>query len=212
MSPAAAAWLVFLNLPTTTTAGNVFSLQLEAEDQFNNLDTNYNSTANLVSSNAQAGFPNPVSFQRGVAGSNLFAVLKTAGSQTFTATDTTTSSITGGAIVFVNPGPSLTLLSRLQVPPRAETRPAHHRADRDRPGFLQQHRANIYRHCPFLQHRRRGHIANGYHAQQRQRQLCLQFANGGQPNRQHHRCGEQLDRGDQQRNLGQSRRTPRTLS
>src|SRR5207245_1992475 len=62
-------------------------------DQFNNTDTGYTGTVHFTSSDGQAVLPSNSSLSNGTG--TFSATLETAGSQTITATDTLTASITG---------------------------------------------------------------------------------------------------------------------
>src|SRR5262249_6915553 len=71
---------------------------VRAVDAYGNVATSYAGTVTFSSSDAQAGLPSAYTFTTGAGGDNgvhtFSATLKTAGSQSITATDTTTSSIT----------------------------------------------------------------------------------------------------------------------
>jgi hypothetical protein len=83
-----------VNAPGTTTAGNPFIVVVTAENQFNSPVTTYNGTVRFSSSDSQALVSAPlVPFANGVG--FFAATLKTAGNQTITAFDATTSSMTG---------------------------------------------------------------------------------------------------------------------
>jgi hypothetical protein len=78
------------------TAGNVGSVTVTAEDAYGNVATGYTGTVEITSSDAQAVLPSNYQFTASDAGTHVFSVtLKTAGSQSITATDTQTSSIIG---------------------------------------------------------------------------------------------------------------------
>jgi len=65
-------------------------------DAYGNLVTGYRGTVRFSSSDSQAGLPSSYTFTAADNGVHTFsATLKTAGSQSLTATDTATSSITG---------------------------------------------------------------------------------------------------------------------
>jgi YVTN family beta-propeller protein len=86
--------------PAGATAGTSFNVTVAALDQFNNVATGYTGTVHFASSDAQSTLPANGMLTSGVG---IFAVtLKTAGSQTVTATDTVTSAITGSANVTVS--------------------------------------------------------------------------------------------------------------
>jgi hypothetical protein len=75
------------------TAGNGLLLEVTAQDPFGNTDHGYGGTAHFTSSDAQASLPADSMLTNGTGA--FVAVLKTAGTQTITATDTVSSSITG---------------------------------------------------------------------------------------------------------------------
>jgi trimeric autotransporter adhesin len=80
-----------------TTAGTSHSFTVTATDAFGNVVTGYRGTVHFTSSDAQAGLPGNYTFTASDNGVHTFsATLKTAGSQSLMATDTVTSSITGG--------------------------------------------------------------------------------------------------------------------
>jgi hypothetical protein len=93
VSPAAAAKFGVSASPASITAGNAVTLTVAAQDAFGNTATGYTGAVHLTSSDAQAGLPANGPLTNGVG--NFSVTLKTAGSQTITATDTVTSSITG---------------------------------------------------------------------------------------------------------------------
>ena len=82
-----------VSAPGSAVAGTPFSVSVTAEDQDGNVVTGYSGTVHFTSSDGQAVLPANSGLTNGV---RTFSVtLKTAGSQTVTATDTVTSSITG---------------------------------------------------------------------------------------------------------------------
>jgi hypothetical protein len=82
-----------VSAPASATAGVAFNFTVTALDQFNNTATGYAGTVHFTSSDGQAVLPANTTLTNG---SGAFsATLKTAGSQTITATDTVDSSITG---------------------------------------------------------------------------------------------------------------------
>jgi hypothetical protein len=106
VNPATAVSLVFSNVPGSTRAGRAFTVTVTAKDAYSNTATGYTGTVTFSSSDPRAILPANYTFTSGDAGSHTFSVtLRTAGTQSLTATDTVTSSITGttGGIV-VNPG------------------------------------------------------------------------------------------------------------
>ena len=85
-----------LAAPTAETAGTSFSLTVTAQNSSGTTDTGYTGTIHFTSSDVQAGLPANYTFTAADDGTHTFTVtLKTAGSQSITATDTTTSAITG---------------------------------------------------------------------------------------------------------------------
>lgn len=92
---AAAATHFVVSAPQTATAGTQFNFTVTARDQFRNLVPIYAGTVRFTSSDGQAILPPNATLSQGTA---MFpATLKTAGSQTITATDTASSSITGAS-------------------------------------------------------------------------------------------------------------------
>ena len=79
--------------PGTVSAGSPFVFEVAAEDQFNNPVAGYTGTIHFTSSDGGAALPADATLTNGVG---FFAtVLKAAGSQTITATDTVTGTIKG---------------------------------------------------------------------------------------------------------------------
>jgi hypothetical protein len=97
VTPAAASQFV-LSAPSRVTSGAAFGVTLTAEDAFGNVATGYTGTVHFSSSDPQAVLPADYSFtaaDRGVHTSS--ATLKTAGSQSITATDTLIGTLTASA-------------------------------------------------------------------------------------------------------------------
>ena len=90
---AAGATHFTVSAPSSATAGSAFIFTVTAQDQFNNTATSYAGTVHFTSSDSNAALPANTTLTNGVG--TFSATLKTAGSQTITATDTVTSSITG---------------------------------------------------------------------------------------------------------------------
>ncbi len=104
---AAAAALLHVSTPTSSTAGSAFTVTVSSTDAYGNFASGYLGTVHFTSSDAQAVLPANYTFTAADAGSHTFtngATLKTAGSQTITATDTATPSVTGTGGVSVSPG------------------------------------------------------------------------------------------------------------
>ena len=120
-----AATLSVSGIASPTVAGTAESVTVMAQDQYGNAVTDYQGTIHFTSSDAQATVPADYTFTVGAGGDNgthtfttyytctgsctipephPVLVLRTAGTQTVTATDTSTSSITGAeAGIVVNP-------------------------------------------------------------------------------------------------------------
>src|SRR5205807_455225 len=90
---AAAASHFAVSAPATATAGTAFGFTVTAEDPFNNTDTHYTGTVHFTSSDGQAVLPADGPLSNGT--SSFAATLKTAGSQTVTASDAANGAITG---------------------------------------------------------------------------------------------------------------------
>jgi hypothetical protein len=102
VNPGAAASLVVTGFPTTITAGVAGSFIVTARDNFGNTATGYAGTVHFSSSDAQATLPANASLTNGTR--TFSATLKTASTQSLTATDTVTSSIGGTqSNITVNP-------------------------------------------------------------------------------------------------------------
>jgi hypothetical protein len=96
VNPAAASTLTVASFPTPTTAGSSGNVTVTAKDAYGNTVTGYVGTVHFTSSDAQAALPADYTFALADNGTHTFsATLKTAGTQSLTATDKATSSITG---------------------------------------------------------------------------------------------------------------------
>jgi hypothetical protein len=85
-----------VSAPAADTAGQAFSVTLTALDAFGNTATGYAGTVHFTSSDAQAVLPGDYTVSTGDAGVHTFsATMRTAGTQSLTATDTASSSVTG---------------------------------------------------------------------------------------------------------------------
>ena len=94
VDPASATQLVVSGFGSAVTAGYAGMVTVTAEDQYGNTDPNYAGTIHLTSSDSQAVFGPDSTLTNGVG--TFDATLKTATTNgRITATDTTTSSITG---------------------------------------------------------------------------------------------------------------------
>src|SRR5207245_6406977 len=86
--------LIVAGFPSPTTAGVAGNFTLTAEDANGNVVTGYTSTIHFTSSDPQAVLPSDYTFTSADAGQHTFsATLKTAGSQSFTATDVFNNSL-----------------------------------------------------------------------------------------------------------------------
>ncbi|HVC93504.1 MAG TPA: SBBP repeat-containing protein, partial [Pirellulales bacterium] len=95
---AAAATNFTLSTPASATAGGSFNVTVAAKDAYGNTATGYAGTVYFTSGDGKAVLPANYSFTAGDAGSHTFSVtLKTAGSQSVTATDTVSGSIKGSS-------------------------------------------------------------------------------------------------------------------
>jgi len=94
-----------VSAPSSAVAGTSFSVSVTAEDQDGNIVTGYSGTVHFTSTDGQAVLPANSGLTNGVGAFSV--TLKTAGSQTVTATDTVTSSITGtSGLISVSAGGS----------------------------------------------------------------------------------------------------------
>jgi uncharacterized repeat protein (TIGR02059 family) len=99
VGPGAAASFA-LSGPASTTAGTSVSIGVTAKDAYGNVATGYTGTVGLTSSDAQAGLPASHSFTGGDAGAHTFSVtMKTAGSQTVSASDGSINATSGSITV-----------------------------------------------------------------------------------------------------------------
>jgi N,N-dimethylformamidase beta subunit-like protein len=104
----AATRMLLASGSSTTMAGSPVSFTVTAQDLYGNTDTSYAGTLHFSTSD-----PAPVSMPadaRLTTGRGSFsATLRTVGSQTITATDTASSTITGRLTVLVNPGAAVSI-------------------------------------------------------------------------------------------------------
>jgi len=84
-----------LAVPANATVGTAFDITVTALDASNNLAMSYSGTVHFTSTDAHAELPSNSMLMNGTA--NFPVGLKTVGSQTITATDTATASITGSS-------------------------------------------------------------------------------------------------------------------
>lgn len=85
--------------PASATVGAATTFTVTALDQGGNLATTYAGTVHFTSSDGQATLPANATLSNGAG--TFTAILKTAGTQTLTATDTVTNTITGSTAVTV---------------------------------------------------------------------------------------------------------------
>ena len=105
VNPAAASTFVVAGLTTPRTAGVAGSVTVTARDPFGNTATGYRGTVHFTSTDTQAALPANYVFTSTDAGTHVFSVtLKTAATQSITATDTVTSTMKGSQTgIVVNP-------------------------------------------------------------------------------------------------------------
>ena len=82
-----------ISAPTSTTAGSVFIYSVTAEDSLGNTAIGYGGMVHISSSDAQANLSADATLSAGIG--FFGAALRTAGTQTLTATDATNGSLTG---------------------------------------------------------------------------------------------------------------------
>jgi hypothetical protein len=99
----AAASEFVLSAPSSVQPGEPFSLTVTVEDAYGNIVTGYVGTIHFRSSDSQARLPVNYTFTASDRGAHTFTglILKKAGNQTITATDTKNSSLTGKTMVDV---------------------------------------------------------------------------------------------------------------
>jgi len=96
VTAAAASVLVVSGFPSPIAHGTAKTFTVTAEDAFGNTATAYRGTVHFTSSDPSAVLPANYRFTGGDAGVHTFtAILKTVGSQSITAQDAITASITG---------------------------------------------------------------------------------------------------------------------
>jgi uncharacterized repeat protein (TIGR01451 family) len=107
VNPAAAASFIVAGFPSPTTAGTAGNFTVTARDAFGNTATGYAGTVHFTSSDGQASLPANSTLTNGTG--SFSATLNTGGTQSITATDTVTSSITGSQTGIVVNAPSADL-------------------------------------------------------------------------------------------------------
>jgi uncharacterized membrane protein YqgA involved in biofilm formation len=98
VTAAALSKLVVSGMTTPRTAGTAGSIRVTATDAYGNRVQSYLGTVHFTSTDIQAGLPANYTFIAADAGTHVFSanvILKTAGTQSVTATDTVTASLHG---------------------------------------------------------------------------------------------------------------------
>ena len=126
VNPAAVKTLVISGLSSPRTAGSAGSIRVTAIDAYGNRVHGYLGTVKVTSSDAKAKLPASYTFTAADAGTHVFSgtvILKTAGTQSVTATDTVTKTIKGSQSgIVVKPAAVKTLVvSGLTTPRTAGT-------------------------------------------------------------------------------------------
>ncbi len=108
ISPGVAAQFVVSAVPTSISAGSPATLTVTAQDQSSETSYGYTGTVHFSTTDAGSGvlLPSDYTFVPADNGVHVFTsavTLVTLGSQTVTVTDTTTATITGNAVITVNP-------------------------------------------------------------------------------------------------------------
>ncbi len=185
---------------TPTTAGAAHNVTVTAKDAFGNVATGYTGTVHFTSSDAQAVLPANYTFVAGDNGThNLSVTLKTAGTQSITATDTVTGTITGTQSgISVNPAAATTLsVSGFTTPTTAGV--SHNVTVTAKDAFGNM--ATGYTGTVALhQQRRPGGPAGQLHLRrwrQRDPQPLGDAQDGGHPDHHRHRHGDGDDHGHQ---------------
>lgn len=104
VNPAAAVRFTVTGFPSPSVAGATGSFTVTALDAFGNTATGYTGTVHFFSSDPRPTLPDDYPFASADAGVHTFtngATLRTAGTQSITATDTGTASITGSQSITV---------------------------------------------------------------------------------------------------------------
>jgi hypothetical protein len=104
-SGAQASSLAVTGFPSSITAGSAGRFSVTALNADGTIDTGYTGTVHFTSSDGQAVLPGDYTFTAADGGVHTFtAALKTAGTQSLTAADTATASVTGSEVgITVNP-------------------------------------------------------------------------------------------------------------
>jgi hypothetical protein len=112
VNPGPTSTLIVTGFASPVVAGTPSNITVTAKDGFGNTTPAYAGTVHFTSTDAQAVLPANYTFVAADSGAHMFsATLKTAGTQSITATDTVTNSITGAQSgITVSPGPASTLI------------------------------------------------------------------------------------------------------
>ncbi len=103
--PAPATVFTVTGLPASLAAGTASNISVTAKSASGSIASEYMGTVHFTSTDPAAQLPANYTFTSGDGGHHSFTVtLRTAGSETVTATDASTSSITGNATADVSPG------------------------------------------------------------------------------------------------------------
>ena len=163
VNPAAATTLVVSAYPSPATAGTAGTFTVTARDLYGNLATGYTGTVHFTStdnkSTAGNGLPSNYTFTTGTGadyGVHVFsATLKTAGTQSITATDTASGSISGvQSGIIVVPAAASTLV--VSAYPSPTTSGAAEQLHRDGLRRKRQRRHRLHRHDSIHQQRPQG--------------------------------------------------------
>ncbi len=138
-------------LPGQRHGGHAFSFTVTAEDPYNNVATGYAGTVHFTSSDPAASLPANATLTNGAG--TFSVTLKTAGSQTVTATDTASSSLAGASSAVRVSAAAATHLHGQRACQRygRQRLPIHGHGGRP----LRQHRHGLHGHGPLYQQRRR---------------------------------------------------------
>ena len=124
LEPSAAATLTVSGIPSSYVAGVAGSVTVTARNPSGNTATGYLGTIHFASSDPAAVLPADYTFTAADFGTHVFSgnvILKTAGTQSVTATDTLTASIKGAqAGIVVNPAAVKTLVVSGLTTPRTK--------------------------------------------------------------------------------------------
>ena len=111
--PGPAVTFTVSGFPNPQTAGVAGNVTVTAKDAFGNTATGYRGTVHLTSNDGAAALPANYTFLSGDSGVHVFSVtLKSAGSRTITATDTTNTGISGTqTAIAITPAATTTLIA-----------------------------------------------------------------------------------------------------